>query len=161
MNKSHNFLKNWYGRYFGNYRRKYARKQHISPLCNLCSLKQNGNCLHLLSYCTNKHIDNLIINKHNKWVHVLADPLLAQTTTRCFILINASKLNNPTPNNTLPSWWLPCSYYHMRSRFKAFLHPDITCILVTTTPTSKLPLTPTKFSLVAMTYSPKKLQQEN
>ena len=29
-------------------------------------IKEDDNCLHLLSYCTNKHINNLDTNMYNK-----------------------------------------------------------------------------------------------
>lgn len=36
-------------------------------------------------------------------------PLLAHPMTRCYTLINGGKFNNRTPNNTIPSWLLPCT----------------------------------------------------
>jgi hypothetical protein len=65
-------LKSRYGRYLGYYPKSHILKQDIPPTCDLCTSHQNNICLHLLSCCTNKHINNLRTNKHNKVVHTLA-----------------------------------------------------------------------------------------
>lgn len=69
------------------------KKKNISLLCNLCPLKRNDTCLHLLSCCINKHINNPKTNRHNKQC-MLVDTLLTHPTTICFTLINVDNLSN-------------------------------------------------------------------
>lgn len=111
MPKSYKSFTFQYGRYLGNYYIKHVLRLDISPLCNLCITRQNDNYLHLLSCCKNKHINNFCTNQHNKAVHALAQTLLAYLMKRCYTIINAIKLNNHTPDNTIPSWLLSCIYF--------------------------------------------------
>ena len=98
------------------------------PLCNLCRLKQNDICLHLLSCCTNKHTSTLCTNKHNyKEVHVFAATLLSHPLTWHFTLNRAKIQNNQTLDYTLPSWLLPCSCFLSRCKCLPRLRPDIHC----------------------------------
>ena len=116
-------------------------------LCNLCSLKQSDNSLYLFSCYTNKHINNLRTSQRNKAVHAI-NTLVAHPTVRCFTLINAGKLNEWTPENTIPSWILP------RYKCSAQLRPDILCTLGAT-PTSKPRYSPNpnlKVQLYEFTY---------
>jgi hypothetical protein len=115
--------------------------------CNLCPLKQSDNCLYLFSSCTNKHIDNFCTNRPKKAVYAI-NILLAHPTIRCFTLINAGKLNERTPENTILSWLLPCCKCPTR------LRSDILCTLGAT-PTSKPWFSPNpnlKVQLFEFTY---------
>lgn len=114
------FLKNWI--------EEQCSKQDISPICNLCCLKQDDTYLHLLSCCTNKHINDLRTNTHNKAIHALADTLLAHLTIRGFTVINASKFNNKILDNTLPSWLFSCTCYLPRCKCLARLQHYILCV---------------------------------
>ena len=96
-------------------------------------LKQNDNCLHLLVYCTNKHVNNLQANWHNKARHDPPSRLFAHPTTKCFTLINACNFKNRTPDNTIPSWLLLCSCYPPRCKCLTRLHPITLWILGTIT----------------------------
>lgn len=58
-------------------RNKHVIQQDISPLCNLCTTKQNDNCLHMLSCSRNKHITCQRTHKHNKAAHAFQCTLLA------------------------------------------------------------------------------------
>jgi hypothetical protein len=125
-----------YGNSMGNYRKKHAFKQDISPLYDLCPLRENDTCLHLLSCYTNKHINNIHTNQYNKAVHGIARTLLAYFTTRCFTLINVCKIQDTPLDNTIPTWLLPCSCYLLRCKCLARLHPDI-LYLPGTTPSNQ------------------------
>ena len=134
-------LKFRYSRYLSNYRIKHAFKQDMSPICNLCPLKEDDTCLHLLSCCTNRHRNNLHTNQYNKVVHALANNLLVHPTTRWFTIINVSKYMNWNPNNNVPSWLLPRTCYLPRCTCPSWLQPCILCILHTT-PATHPPFTP-------------------
>lgn len=125
----------------GNYLKKHAFKHDISPLCNLNPLRENNTCLHLLSCCTNTRINNLCTNRHNDALHAIAQTLLAHPTTRYFIFINAGKIKDKPPNNTIPTRLLPCSCYLPTCKCLATLRPYILCLLGTTT-THKSPFLP-------------------
>lgn len=94
-------LNSWCGIYLGNYWKQHVLKQDISPMCNLCTTRKIDNCLHLLPCYKNKNINNPRTNHHNKAVHALANTLLAHPTTWCFILINSSKFQDHTLENTI------------------------------------------------------------
>ena len=64
------------GRYHRDYYRKHVLKQDMSLLCNLCPFEQNDNYLHLLSYFTNKHINNLCTSRHNNTINAIANTLV-------------------------------------------------------------------------------------
>jgi hypothetical protein len=93
-------LKLCYGRHLGNYQRKHILKQDIPPTCNLCPSQQNDMCLHLLSCCNNKHINNPRINRHSKAVHTLANMLLYPPHNK-MLHTNQCEDNNRTPENTM------------------------------------------------------------
>ena len=86
-------------------------------------------------------MNNLMTNRHNKAIHVLAKTLLAHPTTHCFTLINAGKIKDHKPDNTTPSWLLPCTCYLPRCKCLARLTPNILCILEVP-PINKLQFTP-------------------
>lgn len=98
-------------------------------LCKLCNLKENDMCLHLISCCTIKHINNLITNRHNKAAQTLTNTLKAHLATRCFTLINVSSFNYRTLDKTIPSWLLPCSCYLPRCACPTKLQLDILRII--------------------------------
>jgi hypothetical protein len=83
----------------------------------------------MLSCCINKHINNLHTCRHNKAIYTLANTILAHPITWCFTLINAGKFKARTPENTIPSWLLPCTCYLSRCICPARLRPDTLCIL--------------------------------
>ena len=108
---SHKPLNFGYSRYLGNYSRIHILKQNISPLWNLCPLKQTNNYLPLLSCWTNKHINKLCTSQHNKTYcnivsHGITNTILVHLARRCFTLINTGKLNKQTHEITIPSWIL-------------------------------------------------------
>ena len=118
---------------------KHILKQDISPLCNLCPLKQNDNYLHLLSCCTNKHINNLYTSQHNKAIHTYSQHT---TSTLYHKLLQTHKCGNTqqmNTKNTIPSWLLSCSCY--LPWLPARLRPNILCIHGAT-PTAKPPFSP-------------------
>lgn len=63
-------------------------KSQIDLVRSTCCPQQNHNWLHFLSWCTNKHINNLRTNRHNKVVHVVVVTFRAHPTTRHFTLIS-------------------------------------------------------------------------
>jgi len=88
--------------------------------------------------------------------------LLAHPTTRCYTLINAGKFKDRTPDNTIPSWLLPCTCYLPRCKCPARLRPDILCILGTT-PTAQPPFSPNpslKIQIFEFTYCNDRFPQE-
>jgi hypothetical protein len=70
-----------------------------------------------------------------------AQALLAHPTTRCFTLINAGKIKDKSPDNTIRTWFFPCSYYLPRCKCLARFRLYILCLLGTTT-THKPPFLP-------------------
>lgn len=98
-----------YGSYIGNYLKRHAFKQNIFPLCTLCPLGGNDTCLHLLSCRANKHINKLHTNRQNKATHEYAKTILVHPTTWYFTFINAGKIKDNPPDNTLLAWLLACS----------------------------------------------------
>jgi hypothetical protein len=117
--KSHKSSISNFGRYLGNSYKKYLLKQDISPLCNLCTTCQNDNCLHLLSCC------NLRTNRHNKVVHSFINILGANPVTQWFELLNVGKFDDCTPDNTIPSWLVPCTFFLPHSQCLTKLPLDI------------------------------------
>ena len=67
--------------------------------------------------------------------------LLAHLTTRCFTLINASEIKDKPRDNTIPTWFFPCSYYLPWCKCLARFCLHILCLLGTTT-THKSPFLP-------------------
>ena len=62
--------------------------------------------------------------------------LLVKPTTRCFTLVNASNIEDRTPDNTIPSCLFP---------YTTRLRPNILCIFIAP-PTNKPPFTPNQTS---------------
>lgn len=101
----------------------------MCPLCNPCPSCQNDTCLHLRSCCKNKHINNLLTNRHNEVAHALANIILTHPKTCYFTLKNASITPNRIPNNTIPSWLLLCTWYLPKYKCPSRLWPNTFCVL--------------------------------
>ena len=76
----------------------------------LCPNNDRDTWPHLLSRCENPHTKGLRVSRHNKAVHVIAQTLQANKSTRFFTLTNANNFNNKPPDSTLPEWLLKCTY---------------------------------------------------
>jgi hypothetical protein len=124
-------LKFRYGQYMGN-ARKHLFWSELYPNinCSLCRMIQPDTWLHILLCCTEPHIHKLRINRHNKAVHEIRKMLISNTTSHCFILVNAGKTDGQAHENTVPNWLLPCSCNNQTQRCQcnAKLRPDILCI---------------------------------
>jgi hypothetical protein len=98
--------------------------------CSLCRIIQLDTWLHLLLCCTEPHIHKLCINQHNKAVQEIRKFLISNTKSRCYILINAGKIDEQTQENTVLHWLLPytCNNQIQRCQCNARLRPDILCI---------------------------------
>ena len=79
-------LKLSYIHYMGNQHQQQIFNPQILLICNLCRLKQNDKCLHLLSWCSNKHVNTLRTHRPNKVVHALSATLFFHPTSRHFTL---------------------------------------------------------------------------
>lgn len=101
---------------------------NISLQCILCCLNQNDTCLHLLCCCTNKHINNLRSNRFNKAVHAIVDTPLAHPHTQHFTLVHAGTQHQWQPQNTLPTWLLPCYCFLTKCKYLAKLRPNNLCV---------------------------------
>lgn len=113
----------------GSYLRKHVLEQDISPLCHLCTSQQIDTYFHLLSCCTNKHMNNLRNNWYKNSTHALATILLVHPVIDCFMWINDNKHNEHTPDNSTASWLLPCTCHLPGCIYFAQLKPCILCII--------------------------------
>lgn len=144
IHKSPNFR---YRSYVDKYRKKQAFKQDTSPLCDLCPLR-NGHLPTLTIMLHNKHINNIYTNQHNKAIHAIAKRLLAHSTTRCFTLLSAGKIQDTPPDNTIHAWLLPCSCYLLSCKCLARLCPNILCLLgKNTNQSTPIHTTPEQFQM--------------
>ena len=114
-------LKFWYAQYMGN-DRKNIFWPNLYP--NLqCTLSLNNTIdtwPHLLSTCSNPHIKEVCISRHNKAVHQIVHTLYSNKYTRYYTLINACNQNSRPQDNTIPQWLFQCTCL-------ARLKPDILC----------------------------------
>src|ERR1700738_2827993 len=78
--------------------------------------------LHVLLKCKQHHIHALRTKRHNKAVWELRKLIVSSKKSRCYILMNVGTFNNDPPENTVPSWILPCvcgqQRCHCNARFK-------------------------------------------
>jgi hypothetical protein len=68
------------------------------------------------------------IKRHDKAVWEILKLLIYSPLSRCMTLMNAGYYNKNPPNNTVPSWLLPCTCLTQRCQCNARLRPDILCI---------------------------------
>lgn len=147
----------------GNYCEKHVFKHVTRDFLTMYpfSTRENDTCLHLLSCCTIKYINNLCTSQHNKVVHEIAQTLLARPTTRCFALINVGHIKDKLQGNVIPSWLLPCSCYLPRCSCLAIFCPDMVCLLGTTLSEkpSFAPQPNLKVELIGFTYRTDRFSQ--
>ena len=135
-------LKFTYGRYLGNYWKHKILNTNNSRRCTRCRLDQNDTCLHLLSCCTNKHINDLLTNWHDNAFHAIVDKLSAPPHTRHFTPLHAGTQHQWQPQNTLPTWSLPSYCFLFKCKCLAKLRHDTLCIKGKS-PTYSTPFIPT------------------
>ena len=96
-------LKFRYTQYVGNHKEHiFWPLKHKNPNCTLCHKNDRDTWPHLLSTCENPYRKGLRIARHNKVVHLITRTLQANKNTWFFTLTNACKLNNKTPEQTIP-----------------------------------------------------------
>jgi hypothetical protein len=119
------------GQYMGHARKQlfFGRTAFPSHTCPICNSLEADTWLHVLLKCKQQHIHSLITNRHNKAVCEIRKLLVSNQVTRHYILMNAGIYNDLPPENTVPSWLLPCTCNTPRCHCNARLKPDILCLL--------------------------------
>jgi hypothetical protein len=103
----------------------------VSPhvTCSLCSSNELDTWKNVLLSYTQQHLHALQIKQHNKAVWELCKLILSSQNMRCYILMNAGIYNNSPPDNTVPTWLLPCTYNKPRCHCNVCFKPDLLCII--------------------------------
>ena len=139
----------------GNHRRDiFWPLTHQNPNCTLCHKNDRDTWPHLLSTCENPYPKGLRIARHNKAVHLIIRTLQANKNTKFFTLVNAGKINNKTPDQTIPDWILKCTCPQTQCTCQAKLRPYILCIIGAPNQT-QTPMTPSPrhtIQLIEFTY---------
>jgi hypothetical protein len=119
------------GQYMGHARKQlfFGRTAYPSHTCPICNSVEADTWLHVLLKCKQQHIHALITNRHNKAVWEIRKLLVSNKITRHYILMNAGTYNDHPPENTVPTWLLPCTCDTHRCHCNARLKPDILCVL--------------------------------
>ena len=92
-----------YAQYMGNHRKNiFWPHTHQNPNCTLCYKNNRDTWPHLFSMCENPYLKGLRISRHDKAVHLITQTLQANKNTRFFTLTNAGKINNKSPDQTIP-----------------------------------------------------------
>ena len=127
---------------------------HQNPNCTLCHNNDRNTWSHLLSACENPYLKGLRIARHNKAVHLITQTLQANKNTRFFTLAKARKINNKTPDQTIPDWLLKCTCLQTQCKCHPKLRPYILCIIGAPNQT-QTPMTPSPtrtVQLIEFTY---------
>ncbi len=82
----------------------------------------------VLLKCNHHHIHAIRVKRHNKAIWTLCKLIMSTYKSRCYTLMNAGTFNNNPPENTVPTWLLPCTCINLRCQCNARLKPDILCI---------------------------------
>ena len=82
-----------YGRYIGNFCKWKLFNLTLAHFCNLCQFCQNNNYLHLLTCCTNKHVNYLCTYRHTKVVYAIVH---TSCTTSPYALFHIFTCKKPT-----------------------------------------------------------------
>jgi len=85
--------------------------------------------LHVLLKCPQPNIHALRVTRHNQAAKTIKQLILSNTKSRCYTLINAGKHLNAPPDNTVPSWLLPCTCDTRRCHCNARFRPDLLCVI--------------------------------
>jgi hypothetical protein len=96
--------------------------------CSLWNSTEPDTWKHVLLSCTQQHLHALRIKRHNKAVCEFRKLFLSCHNTRCFILMNAGIYDNSPPDNTVPTWLLPCTCNTPRCHCNARFKPDLLCV---------------------------------
>ena len=144
------------GQYMGNARKQlfFGRSAYPSHTCPICNSSDADTWLHVLLKCKQHHIHALITNRHNKAVWAIRKLLVSHRVTRHYILMNASTYNERPPENTVPTWLLPCTCDSPRCHCNARLKPDILCLLghPFNSPPPEAPTTTITIQFIEFTY---------
>ena len=103
----------------------FGREAYPSSTCSICNSLEPDTWLHVLLNCRQSHIHALRIKRHNKAVWALRKLIVSSKHSRCYILMNAGTFNDKPPENTVPSWLLPCTCGLQRCHCNARFKPDI------------------------------------
>jgi hypothetical protein len=123
-------LKFRYNQYMGNARKQLFFGPTLFPhiTCSLCHSSEPDTWKHVLLSCTQQHIHALRIKRHNKAIWEFRKLLLSCPNTRCYTLMKAGNHNNLPPDNTIPTWLLPCTCNTPRCHCNARFKPDLLCV---------------------------------
>ena len=84
--------------------------------------------LHILLNCRQSHIHALRTKRHNKAIWALRKLIVSSKHSTCYVLMNAETYNDNPPENTIPSWLLPCTCGLQRCHYSARFKPGIICV---------------------------------
>ena len=123
-------LKLKHGQYMGNARKQlfFGREIYPSITCSICNSLEPDTWLHVLLNCRQSHIHALCTKRHNKAVWALRKLLVSSKHSRCYTRMNARTFNGNPPENTVPSWLLPCTCGLQRCHCNARFKPNIICV---------------------------------
>ena len=123
-------LKLRHGQYMGNARKQlfFGREIYPSITCSICNSLEPDTWLHVLLNCRQSHIHALRTKRHNKAVWALRKLLVSSKHSRCYTHMNVGTFNGNPPENTVPSWLLPCTCGLQRCHCNARFKLDIICV---------------------------------
>jgi hypothetical protein len=115
--------------YMGNaHKHLFWPTRYPTTTCSLCNTNAVDTWPHVFLSCPQPHLHALRIKRHNKVVWEIRKLLISSPLSRCLVLMNVGYFNNQPPDNTVPSWLLPCVCSTQRCHCNARLRPDLLCI---------------------------------